>query len=166
METVSINTTIDNVIRENKIYRFSSELQYNEDEDRKKSLRDILKQLQNDNNDKSSKARENLNVICEKLNQNQLKKKWYRLTKDQKIDQITKYYEEKIENEITRKNTISNVLEMLESEKLKNKNVEYNEKDGKIINIEIEIKNVKEKISKKPIKKSQESGSNSLIDSD
>ena len=63
MGEVSINTTIDQIVIENKIFRFASELQYTDDDGRKYLLREILRRLQNDNSDKSSKARDEINKI-------------------------------------------------------------------------------------------------------
>jgi hypothetical protein len=158
MSEISINTTIDQIVIENKIFRFASELQYSDDDNRKYLLREILRRLQNDNSDKSSKAREEINKISEKMNENQMKKKWFRLTNENKIEQIKKYFEKKIDDFEKRNNEIKKVLEMLESDSLKNKNVTYNEKDGKIENIEYE-KIKKEKLKKKAQEISDESES-------
>jgi hypothetical protein len=154
MSEISINTTIDQIVIENKIFRFASELQYTDDDNRKYLLREILRRLQNDNSDKSSKAREEINKISEKLNESQMKKKWFRLSNEHKIEQIKKYFEKKIEDLEKRNAEVDKVLKMLESDSLKNKDVTYNEKEGKIENIDYE-KVIKEKSRKKAKEESE-----------
>jgi hypothetical protein len=155
---VLINTKIDNINRENRIYKFTSELEYlltnNHNSERIPLLREILKILQNNNDDKELKARENITNLCNKLTENQLKKKWVRLTLDYKIDQIKKYCLEKFENNEERVKIQEKILKLLEEGKLKQNLIEYNEKIGKIINIEYEIK---EHIKKKKPKKEESS---------
>lgn len=155
MGEVSINTTIDQIVIENKIFRFASELQYTDDDGRKYLLREILRRLQNDNSDKSSKARDEINKISEKINESQMKKKWFRLSNEHKIEQIKKYFEKKIEDMEKRNVEIEKVLKMLESDSLKNKDVTYNEKEGKIENIDYE--KVKKEKSKKKAKEESDS---------
>lgn len=152
MSEISINTTIDQIVIENKIFRFASELQYTDDDNRKSLLREILRRLQNDNSDKSTKARDEINKISEKINENQMKKKWFRLTDEQKMEQIKKYFEKNIENVEKRDNEIEKVLKMLKSNSLNNKDVTYDEKNGKIEKIEYEKK---EKTKKKVQKNSE-----------
>jgi hypothetical protein len=155
MGEVSINTTIDQIVIENKIFRFASELQYTDDDGRKYLLREILRRLQNDNSDKSSKARDEINKISEKINESQMKKKWFRLSTEHKIEQIKKYFDKKIEDVDKRNVEMEKVLKMLESDSLKNKDVTYNEKEGKIENIDYE--KVKKEKSKKKAKEESDS---------
>jgi fructosamine-3-kinase len=161
----NISTIIDNIVRENKIFRFASELQSTENEERKEMLREILKKLHNDTNDKSEKAREEISKICVKINENQMKKKWFRLSIEQKIEQITKYIDEKYVNNAeikTKEKELKKILDMLNEDKLENKHVEYDEKNGKIVNIDYE-KKLKAKLKKKSNKdkKSESSSSDS-----
>lgn len=134
---------LDQLTIENKIFRFASELQYTENDERKLSLREILRKLQNDNSDKSAKAQTVIDNVREKINQNELRKKWFRLTKEKKIEQIISYYESKIKDVDERKKQIEKVLLLLENDKLINKNVDYNEKEGKIENIDLDVKNTR-----------------------
>jgi hypothetical protein len=149
METISTNTEIEKIIRDNKIFRFASELQYSDNEKRKELLREILTRLKNNNSDdeKAIKAREEITKIRDKLNENQLKKKWHRLLEEQKVDQIKKYFDEKIEDIAARKIEMNKVLELLKNGDLANKYVIYDEKNGKIENIEYE-KEIKKKQNK------------------
>jgi hypothetical protein len=158
MNEISINTTIDQIVIENKIFRFASELQYTEDDGRKYLLREILRRLQNDNSDKSSKAREEINKISEKLNENQMKKKWFRLSNEHKIEQIKRYFEKKIDDVEKRNIEMEKVLKLLESDSLKNKDVTYNEKEGKIENIDYD--KVKKEKSKKKVKEEKKDKKN------
>ena len=134
---------LDQLTIENKIFRFASELQYTENDERKLSLREILRKLQNDNSDKSAKAQTVIDNVREKINQNELRKKWFRLTKEKKIEQIKLYYESIIKDVDERKKQIEKVLLLLENDKLINKNVDYNEKEGKIENIDLDVKNTR-----------------------
>lgn len=156
-ETVNLNT-FDSIVRENKIYRFSSELQYSEDDDRKNLLREILKKIQNDTSNKSVKVREEISILCEKMNANQYKKKWHRLNEEQKKDQIQKYFSEKIEDNVEREKEMNKVFNMLDNDKLKNTHIKYDEKEGKIENIEYEKKEKKPKAKKSKKKDIDESG--------
>lgn len=166
MNEISINTTIDQIVIENKIFRFASELQYIEDDNRKYLLRKILRKLQNDNSDKSSKAREEIAKITQKINENQMKKKWFRLTNEQKTEQIKKYFEKKIEDVEKRDNEIKKVLDMLELESLKNKDIVYNEKEGYIENIEYEKEKNKKKEKSKVKAKVKVKENNDTSESD
>ena len=159
----NISTIIDNIVRENKIFRFASELQSTENEERKEMLREILKKLHNDTNDKSEKARDEISKICVKINENQMKKKWFRLSIEQKTEQITKYIDEKYLNNTeikTKDKELKTILYMLNDNKLENNHVEYDEKKGKIVNIDYEkkLKTKSKKISNKD-KKSELSSS-------
>jgi hypothetical protein len=133
MESMSTNTIIENMIRDNKIHRFSSELQSTNDEAKKILLREILKRLTNNNeNEKSVKARNELSKMRDKFNENQMKKKWFRLSKEQKEEQIIKYLNETIEDDKKRDEEFEKLKKMLENDELENKFVIYNEKEGKI----------------------------------
>jgi hypothetical protein len=157
----NIGTIIDDIVRENKIYMFASELQHTENNERKEMLRDILKKLHNDTNDKSVKAREEITKICIKINENQMKKKWFRLTQEQKQEQIAKYYENRKEEDVEKEKKF--ILDLLKDEKLENKFVEYDEKNGKIININYE-KEKKTKPKKQMKKKVKEESSDTDSD--
>lgn len=147
-----VSVLLDQITIENKIFRFASELQYTENDERKLVLREILRKLQNDTSDKSAKAQSIIDNVREKINKNELKKKWYRLTKDNKIDQIKSYFNSNIEDINERKIQTDKVLSLLENDNLINKNVIYNEKEGKIEGFDLEItkimakKNIKKKI--------------------
>lgn len=156
MDSQGYNISIDSIVRENKIYRFASELQYCENEKRKDMIRKILKKIHNDTNDKSEKAREEITKICSKINENQMKKKWFRLFDEQKEEQIKKYYEENKDKQEEQKK----ILEMLKNNILENKFVDYDEKNGKIINIELK-KEKKVKTQSKSKTKKEESESDS-----
>lgn len=161
----NISTIIDNTVRENKIFRFASELQCTENEERKEMLREILKKLHNDTNDKSEKAREDITKICVKINENQMKKKWFRLSIEQKTEQITKYIDETYKNDTEvkiKEKELKIILEMLNEDKLENKFVDYDEKNGKIININYEKKSkLKSKLKLKKGKKVAKSDNHS-----
>jgi hypothetical protein len=143
--TIPVATAIDNIVRENKIFRFASELECCTNEIRKNNIRLILRSLQDKSEEKAIKARENITSLCNKITEAQLKKKWIRLTLDQKVSQITKYYEGIEEDEDTQKELIKKAFDLLEAGKLKSKMITYDEKEGKIVNINLEFKEPKKK---------------------
>ena len=70
MDTTSIGTTIDNIVRENKIFRVAAELEHTNNAERKTLFREILRQLQSRENEIQEKARENVNAVCSRLTEN------------------------------------------------------------------------------------------------
>jgi hypothetical protein len=131
---------IDKIRIDNKLFRYMSELENIEDDDRKNLLRKKLRELQNDNKDRLEKAREKINDIKSKIDKSEFKKKWFRLTDDQKNEQIKRYFEKNISDPKERKKEIDRFSDMIKLDTLKNKNIIYNEKDGFIENIDLNKK--------------------------
>ncbi len=111
METVSFRTTIDDIVRENTINRFASELEYlisckktkNKSFENSSSssdtynkriddLREILKQLRNKNDEKAEKERDDLKKFCVKLREQHSTKAWQSLLIDQQKNQLEKFF--------------------------------------------------------------------------
>lgn len=155
METV--DNQIDEIIRECKIYRFASELQFTKDDIRKNDIKDILNTLQRSSNNEDS-ARDKLNKIYDNIDKTALLKKWTKLTLSQKQDRIKDFVKRTYKND--KNETEKKLLDMLNNGKLKMGWVDYNNKEGYIIAINIEKK-------PKKVKKSHSSHSdNSDTDSD
>jgi hypothetical protein len=144
MEIISINTIIENIVKDNKITRFSSELQYSNfgGEERKNKIREILKRLSNNNSEheKSNKAKDDIANLCNIVNENALKKKWIKLTLDQKTGQIEKYFKLKIDDAELCLKEVDKIIDMIKNDKITNKSFTYNEKEGKLEDIKLNEK--------------------------
>ncbi len=118
MELVtSVDNQIDDIVRENKIHRFASELQYTLPEERKTILREIL-QLSSDKKESSGNgmetdARNKLNKMYDSIGENSLKKKWVSLTTSQKQERIKSYIKNSVNNDKLGATLVSNFLFML-----------------------------------------------------
>lgn len=143
---------IEELIKENMIHRFASELQNTEKEERKKEIREILYQLQRKNTNNPKDAREKLNEIYNDIDQETLKRKWGRLTIMQKKDRIKSFLIQTITDEEERDNMEKKIYQMLDDGKLKPKFVVYDHSAGKITEINIVPDKSKSatKTSKKP----------------
>lgn len=137
---INMNTIIDKMISENKIYRFASELQYTESDERKEMLRDILRKLQINNisneekeKDKSEKAKDVINTLSEKINKGSLQKKWNKLTKDQKMERIKLFFEKNKDSKLNEEK----ILQMVDDDTLLNKYIEYDDVETEIKSINI-----------------------------
>ena len=165
MEEHSVDNSIDDIIRENKIHRFATELEKTEEEERKKDIIEILYHLERLKTDVGENARSKLNVICDNIDQGALKRKWSKLTLSQRKDRIKDFFKRTIVDEKDRKKKEIKILDMLESGKLKQKFVTYDQVNGKIMSIDLEIDDKKDK-TKKNDKKSSSSESDSSEESD
>ena len=125
-------TIIDNIVRENKIYRMSCELEHIDNKERKESLREVLSMLRNKDVDKSERARENINNVCNKLTESKFKKGWNRLLTEQKEEQLNRFFKDEKNDDIKKK-----VLKLFNDGKLKQKMVEYDKTNGKIISFNL-----------------------------
>lgn len=145
---------IENILKENQIYRFSCELQYSHDDERKEKIRKILRSYQNEVLDKEKllRARSGLDKFRDEIVKNQYKKKWHRLTKEQKKDKLDEYYYNMYDKTDEKKE----IYELLENDKLKNSNVNYSESEGKINEIILVKKQIKNK-KKDNVKSAQNS---------
>lgn len=133
MQPEIIDTQIDDIIRENKIHRFALELQQTQDSRRKMLIKEILQILEGKSNFSTNGARDKLNKIYERFDNNALKKRWVRLTNTQKENRIKEY--------ITRTNKEpsleNNILDNMKNNSLKNSLVDYDSKECIINNIDI-----------------------------
>jgi predicted transcriptional regulator len=163
MEIVtSIDNQIDDIIRENKIHRFASELQYTSLEERKAILREILQLSPNKKdlqlNDAKTDARNKINKIYDSIGENSLKKKWISLTTSQKQERIKSYIKNSVKDDKLVITLVSKFLSMLEKRTLKQSYVEYDHHKGEIISLNIPPKPEKPtKIKKTSIESDSES---------
>ena len=125
---------IENIRRDNHIFRILSESEETTNEIRKKELLSILKKYQL-HTDNISKAREGINNMRENALCGQLRRPWIRLSEEHKMKQLLIYLTDKIPDEIMRKQELEKYVLLINTKKLKSKNVEYDVDNGKIINI-------------------------------
>lgn len=142
MNTNSIDNVIDEIIRDNKIFRFASELQNTNTNnvERKQDIQNILRNLERSNVEEQHCARDKLDNIYSKIDTCALKKKWCRLQVTQKKERIKKYLNDNI-TDIEQRNKFEKILvEKLEQGYLKTiKDIDYDVELGIIKNISILI---------------------------
>jgi hypothetical protein len=151
--TESIDTQLYDLIRENTLHRFASELQYtsSEDEERKNTLRYIINcYTAKTEESKKTDARNKLDKMYNNMEENFLKKKWSSLTASQKEDRIKAFVKE---SEDGTTDYEEQLLQMLEKGTLKQSYLEYDHHKGVIVSINIpekveKVKTIKKKKSK------------------
>lgn len=148
---VNIDNKIDFIIKDNKICRFAIELQYTVDEERKQVLKDILQSYKTNPVviSDSEKAKQQIDLLCDRLEQNALKRKWSKLTSDQKVERIRVYLASSITDEEEREKQFRNLKSLLESKKLKAMYINYDVEEGCIVDINCGKEKVKEQRQKK-----------------
>lgn len=128
----SVQTSIDSLIRENKIFRFTTELE-NTNMNRKVQLQKIINNFTNPSQDNEVKAKETLLNMKEQFNKIQMKKKWRLLNEEQQKEQLVIYCDKYPKHK-------DKIFQMFDTKKLKQKNVIYNIDDGFIEDILFESK--------------------------
>lgn len=135
----SVDTQLDEIVRENKIYRFAHELQSTTDVERKKLITNKLKLIQGSTQEEMDKeAGDKLSVIRNNMNTFSLKQKWSKLTKLQKKDRIKQFIDASKYDSDKKKKTETKLLTMVDNNTLKVSFIEYDEETSKIKNITLE----------------------------
>lgn len=142
----SVDNQIDEMIKNNKLDRFTSELQYATDTSRTEILRSIIKSLDGSLINTSENTLSKMDEFYKNVDKNELSKKWTRLTLHQKIDRIKHYCKKNKEDDNEKK-----YISMLNGNTLKCKYIDYDTNIGEIIDISIPVS--KSKKSKKNIEK-------------
>jgi hypothetical protein len=146
--TNSVETQLDDIIRENILHRFASELQNTsvDNEIRKKDIKDIIALYTANTEEINTKdAQSKLDKLYSSIEENSLKKKWISLTLAQKEDRLKTFMKLLSKDDIY----IERILKMLEKGTLKQSYIEYDCHKGEIISL-----NVPEKVEKpKTVKK-------------
>ena len=128
----SYEKQISNIIMENKLYHYTTELQHTENEKQKNDILNIIAQLNNQNKTGEENAREEIEKICKATDNKQRKKKWTYLNED--------YKEEKIKEYVSKNNLddkLDEIIDLLRNKKLKGKKIVYNVETGIIEKINI-----------------------------
>jgi len=125
-----IRNDIAMIIRDNKIYRYLSQIQYAENTEQEK-IKKILSNLQK-NKPEINNPREELDNFIKTIGENQYKKSWNKLRDFQKKDRLINYINSiNIDNE-----NKELLLQMLNDKKLKSsKVVDYDVNLSKIVSI-------------------------------
>lgn len=137
----SVDNQIDEIILECKIYRFASELQNTDDEERKTDLRKILNMYQRSEQSpiKTNTARQKIDDMFDKIEESSLKKRWLKLNIIQKKNRIEQFVSNMVMDDNKKEEYKKKLLNMLENKKLKKTLVDYNNTEGIITSIEVEV---------------------------
>ena len=150
MESI-IKNDINDLVRDNKIYRYIYELQNSKNENEKIEIQNILNELQNKKS-KNENSLDNLKNHISEIESMKFKKIWSRLKDFQKEDRLLKFLNSlEIKNDIREK-----IINLFNDGKLNSsKDVEYDNEKCEIINLkclekdENDIFFIKEKSNKK-----------------
>lgn len=150
MEQQYINTLIIDNIK----YRYALELQYVETDEEKQEINKILSRY----NKSTEKKIDEFNNKMDQIELLTMKKLFYRLKDSQKINRLNLYFKNKynLSDEESEKNS-NNIIELLKTDILKNKDINYDVDNIKIvdinnINFDSETKLIKFIKTQKPIK--------------
>jgi hypothetical protein len=160
MEQQYINTLIIDNIK----YRYTLELQYVETDEEKQEINKILSRY-----DKSTEKKiDEFNNKMEQIELLTMKKLFYRLKDSQKINRLNLYFKNKynLSDEESEKNS-NNIIELLKTDILKNKDINYDIENIKIIDIknidfDTETKLIKFIKTQRPIKKEKSTKAKSI----
>jgi hypothetical protein len=135
METTSIDNQIDEIIKDNKLFRFASELQDTTDDERKKQLKIIIQLLQGKEPDDAHKK---LHEMYKDIDKQIYEQRWTKLTKAQKIVKIKEFLKSNISDSEERKNIETELIQLVNNGRLRTiRDVTYDSKQSKIITISI-----------------------------
>ena len=147
----STDNIIDELMKESKIYRFASELEYvtknnnNDDNKRKEDIQSILRVLQGIQNNTCT-ARDKLNDIYSKIDECSYKKKWTRLQEMQKIKKVKEFLLSLISDTANRHDVETQIIDEIKQGGLKTaKHVTYDITTSNILSIVNLTKNEKTK---------------------
>ena len=121
---------IDDLIKENKLFRFQQELSQTTDETRKTMLIQIIEPL----TAKKSTKKTEMNDHFQTLKELQFKKKWHALTQENKLDRIKQY----CQTALLAPPTEENLVQFQKNKGLSSKQVTYDNINGKILAIDID----------------------------
>jgi len=123
---------INNMIIDNIKFRYQLELQFVDTDEERNEINKIISKY---NNTSETKI-DTFNDKMDQIDNLTMKKLFYRLKEPQKINRLNIYFKDKYnlsDNEANINST--NIIELLKNDMLKNKDIEYDVENIKIINI-------------------------------
>ena len=136
--TTNINTKIEEIIRDNKIFRYALELQNTTDVKRKELIKLKLINLQGiPTKELSTTAKTKLDEIYDNIDSFTLKQKWSKLKDKQKLERIKLFIESSDLSDSKKVQLEKTIIEMIKNKTFKISYIDYDSKDGKIISIDI-----------------------------
>jgi hypothetical protein len=122
---------IQNIILNNTKSRYELELEYTDDETIKKEILNIISKLDKPMQNKIETFDNKIN----QLEQLSMKKQFYRLKTPQKINLLKQYFISKNVDLDKIEAFAQNIIELIDDDKIKNKDIEYDIENIKITNI-------------------------------
>lgn len=133
---VPSDNVIDEIIKDNKLHRFASELQYTDDQTRKAQINEILVFLQGVSAIKTQSPQSKRNKMFSDYHNKAILQSWNKLKKSQRNERMKCYLTELVKDEDNRNDIIKQVCELIDEGKLKGtKEVIYNKEKGEIISV-------------------------------
>jgi hypothetical protein len=133
--TIQYKGEFKELVKNNKLHRFTTQLQYCNDIIETKKIKSIIDELQIEHKDNSNKAI--MKEYLEKIDSCQYRKKWCRLKPFQKEDRLINF----IETEKISKDIADQLFEMHKDKKFNSKTITYDPTTSKITSINKLIKN-------------------------
>ncbi len=128
---------INEIIRENLIFRFAIELEYTDDEYRKEELKNKLNKIQFSDKIEQDDTKTKLDDIFSKIDEFTLKKQWAKLSTTQKTERIRHFISLKKLSDDKTLLIIKTIDKLIKNKKLKTSYIEYNVELGQIDEINI-----------------------------
>jgi hypothetical protein len=145
MSNIDINNNdtlineFNKIIADNTLFRFKNELERCYDEEKKTTIKKIIKKLSNnskDDYDSKEINKNKLNDFLDKMTHNKFKQTWSRLNPDQKLTKIEEFVNDVEKDKNKKKKLLIKLKKMLDNNKLAtSKEVSYDKEECKINSI-------------------------------
>jgi hypothetical protein len=134
----TVDTKIDEIIRDNKIFRYALELQNTTDVERKELIKLKLINLQGITpKELSTTVKTKLDTIYDNIDSFTLKQKWTKLKDKQKMERIKLFIESSDLSSSKKIQLDKTIIEMIKNKTFKIAYIDYDSKNGKILSINI-----------------------------
>ena len=132
-----IDNIIDEIVNQNKIIRFASELGHTKDNpERYEKIKNILKKLEGiTTHDFETSAKSKIVEIYDKINEQTLHWKWNKLSNPQKKDRIDEYLKYTITDDNKKNKAKLLIYNLIDSKKLKKNAITYDSTKSKVTGI-------------------------------
>jgi hypothetical protein len=133
----TVDNEINDIVRENLIYRLAIELEYTEDEIRKEEIKNKLNKIQFSEKIEFDETKTKLENMFNKINEFVLKKQWTKLTANQKNERIDNFIKSKKMSDDKTLLVKDTIDKLIKNKKLKSSYIDYNSELGQIDEINI-----------------------------